>query len=256
MTTENAPDATSPVKPSVRVVDQPDAPPPRLGPETIDDFLVWAASVPVGEVDAVRRAIASAAASQRDELVDVLHRELWRLPVTDVSRHLVLLSTVGELRDPRSAARLAELVWFEPLVDERPGTTPGCTFEVDPTQMIQARAVEMLSYLATQEADRLTLRVALEHSSPAVRAAAIDAHLYNHGDSVEEADRLRSLVRSEDVVLVGVPRFTRDADPEELARSVREFYDRHPSERADDPRHGEEPEPRHPDTGEPPEGSA
>lgn len=256
MTTENAPDATSPAKPPVHVVDRPDLPPPRLGPETIDEFLVWAASVPVGEVDVVRRAIASAAASQRDELVDLLHRELWRLPVTDVSRHLVLLSTVGELRDARSAAGLADLVWFEPLVEERPGSTPGCSFEVSPTQMIQARAVEMLSYLATEEADRLTMRVALEHPSPAVRAAAIDAHLYNHGDSAEEADRLRSVVRSGDVVLVGVPRFTRDTDPEDLARSVREFYDRHPSERAEDPRHGDEPEPRHRETGTPAEGSA
>ena len=101
-------------------------------------------------------------------------------------------------------------------------------FEVHPAEILQARAVEMLAYIATDEARDATIRVIQDHPFAAVRAAAIDAHLYNQGDSAEEAERLRGMVRSEDVAFVGMPRFTAAVPREEFLDAVGEFYERHP----------------------------
>jgi hypothetical protein len=206
---------------------------PPLEADTLEEFLAWAAAVPVGAVESIKGNIAAARDRDDDALVEALSTELWRLPVDDVPRHMVLLATIGELRDPRLRELLSDFVWYSPLVHERLQERPdGCSFEARPDEMLQARAAEMLSYLTTDESDRDTLRVALEHPSMSVRAAAIDAHLYNHGDDEDEIERLRSTVRSEDAPLVGVPRFTRDGDPEEFERAVEDYYRRNPEQRA------------------------
>jgi hypothetical protein len=211
---------------------------PELRAEDLDDFLHWAAGVPTGQVALIRNQIASATGDQA--LVDRLVSELWRLPVTDVGRHLLLLSTIGELRDERVAPELARFVWYdEDSLATRPDSDqPGCGFEAHPAELLQARAVEMLSYLASEAGDDETLRVAAEHPRPGVRAAAIDAHLFNHDDAAEEVDRLRSRVRAEEAMLVGRPRFTRDTDPREFERAVLDFYERYPAQRgaAEQPR--------------------
>lgn len=218
---------------------------PDLTAETLDEFLAWAAAVPNGAVESIRGYIDAARERNDGRLIEALSTALWRLPITDVSRHMVLLATVGELRDARLVEALSDFVWYAPLVDERLNERPdGCSFEVRADEMLQARAAEMLSYLATEEADRNALRVALEHPSVSVRAAAIDAHLYNHGDSIEEIERLRSAVRSEDAALVGVPRFTRDGDTEEFERAVEEYYRRNPEQLPPEIHAGPKPEDR------------
>lgn len=203
---------------------------PTLTADTVDEFVQWAAGVPVGEVGVIRERIAASSGDQA--LFDRLIAELWSLPVADVGRHHILLSTLGELRDGRAARELARFVWHQDIV-ERPGPEieQGCGFEAHPAEVLQARAAEMLSYLSTEEADEETLRIATDHPRAGVRAAAIDAHLFNHDDSAEEVERLRSRVRSEDLPVVGVPRFTRDTDRQEFERAVLEFYEQHPEQR-------------------------
>lgn len=218
---------------------KPAAAPPRAGPAygeapaftagTVDEFLRWAAGVPVAEAAVIRQRIAAARGDQA--LLDRLIAELWSLPVTDVGRHHVLLSTLGELRDGRTVPDLARFVWHMDLVARPSADQEGCGFEAHPAEVLQARAAEMLSYLATEEAVDETLRIVAEHPRAGVRAAAIDAHLFNHDDSAEEMVRLRGRVRAEDVPFVGVPRFTRDSDPQQFERAVLEFYERHPEQR-------------------------
>ena len=43
---------------------------------------------------------------------------------------------------------------------------------------------------------------------------------------------MRGRVRSEDASLVGLPRFTRDANPREFERAVADFYTRNADRRA------------------------
>lgn len=107
----------------------------------------------------------------------------------------------------------------------------------------------MLSYLGTAEADEETLRVAVEHRSQGVRAAAIDAHLFNHADAPEEASRLRDQVRDTDTPLVGMPRFTRDTSRADFERAVEAYLEQYPSQRPPRPDlpsiDGPVPDPRH-----------
>lgn len=215
-----------------RIVEPPPdhdpAPAPDLGTDTIDEFLAWAGAVPVAATDRVRAQIASVRGDAG--ILDRLLEELWMLPVRDGARHYLLLSTIGELRDGRAATELARFIW-QP--DERIASVThvaeeGCDFGAGTAELLKARAVEMLSYLQTPEAVEATMRVAAEYPATAVRAAAIDAHLFNHEDAPGEMDRLRGSVRSADAPLVGLPRFTRETNPREFDRAITDFYARYP----------------------------
>lgn len=206
---------------------------PDLDAESIDDFLQWVGGVPGGAADVIRERIAVARGDST--VLDRLLEELWNLPVRDDARHYLLLSTIGELRDGRAGTELARFIW-QP--DERISSVEqevvedGCGFGPSAAELLKARAVEMLAYLGTSEAVEETLRVAADHDAPAVRAAAIDAHLFNHDDAAEEMERVRGRIRSDDAPLVGLPRFTRDVDPREFDRAMADFYTRHPDRRA------------------------
>jgi hypothetical protein len=225
-----ATDESYPKPGSTTTVRAPDG--PGLAGDTIDAFVTWAASVPVGDVQLIRDAVADARGD--DDVVERLLEAVMDLPVRDVGRHRVLLSTLGELGDPRAVEPLATFIWHATIVVPQQGGD-GCRFEASLGESLQARAVEMLSYLRTTEADEATLRVAAEHPSPGVRAAAIDAHLYNHDDDPAEASRMREHVRDADVPLVGLPRFTRNSTREDFERAVDAYYERYPTQRAPRP---------------------
>ena len=204
---------------------------PDLRADAIDEFLEWAGGVSTDDADVIRERIASA--QGEPTLLERLLEELWKLPVRDDTRHFLLISTIGELRDGRAAAELARFIW---LPDERISAlehemADGCGFGPNTAEVLKARAVEMLAYLGTSEAVEEALRVAADHPTPSVRAAAIDAHLYNHDDATDEIDRLRGRLRSSDAHLVGLPRFTRDANPQAFDRAITDFYVRHPDRR-------------------------
>lgn len=210
---------------------------PALTAQTVTAFLAWAASVPIGQVASIRERIAEA---EDPKLADALMEALDQRPIKDVGLYLLLLSTVGELRDPRTERALISLIWerehlfehSEPKPPERDDHEGSCdersvlSFE----SVVQSRAAEMLSYLGTATAKRATLEVAGKHHSSAVRFAAIDAHLYNHEDSPETADQLRQVVRPEDVKMVGLPRFSKDMDTSEFDARVAAFYGRYPED--------------------------
>lgn len=223
------PDVDDP--PAEHVDDLVRVPPPRLEADSLEDFLEWAASVPQGAIEDVRSAIAEAAARRDESLILALTDELERLPVEDISRHMVLLATIGELRDAGVADALEKLVWHRDLVYEPyVADAQGCSFEASSDLSLRVRAAEMLAYLGTEDAAERTLRIVADHDDVAVRAAAIDAYLYNHGDSDEALERVGSAVRADDVNLVGVPRFTRESDPQAFEAAVEEFYRQHPDQ--------------------------
>ena len=78
---------------------------------------------------------------------------------------------------------------------------------------MQARAVEMLSFLGTPESTWETLRVVMSHPSSVVRVAAIDAHLFNNGDADEAKNELREIVDSDDLPYVDMTRWGRASRP-------------------------------------------
>ena len=211
---------------------------PNLSTKTIDDFLEWAASVPVAEVEVIRGRIACVC--DDDRVLERLSEELWALPVRDVSRHRLLLSILGELKNPRAVRTLVKFIWHEGDIttrDDRERNRRPCSFEADGGDMLRARATEMLSHLGSQEAFDATIDIAVRHPNAFVRAAAIDAHMFNSGDSPEVAERLRKCVQPNDQWRVGLPRMTQDMDPDKFEKAVLAFYEQYPEERPQMPVH-------------------
>jgi hypothetical protein len=167
--------------------------------------------------------------------LDALLEALDESPVRDLGRHLLLLSTIGEIRDGRATERLQRFISrTEPIFSTSDDTDRAPAGDerslLDYQAVLQARAVEMLSYLDTPESRRATLRLAAEHPLRAVRAAAIDAHLYNSGDAPEAIRELLESVSADDATLVGLPRLIGGIDHAEFDRRVASFYARHPEE--------------------------
>lgn len=207
-------------------------PPVALTADRIDAFIEWVAAVPVGDAQTIRNAVAAARGD--DAVHTALIDALFLLPATDFGRHLLLLSVIGELRHPDAAAPLLRFLHLPgDAVIPKPQTTPTrgtFTSSLDYSAGLQARAAEMLAHLRTPEALAATLNAAAVHSSPAVRRAALDAYVYNHDDSPEAHDRARAAALPHEAKLVGLPRRTRDMDPEDFNRRVLAFYQQHPSE--------------------------
>src|SRR6188768_2220055 len=207
-------------------------PPVKLEPGTIESFVLWVAGTPMSKVQEVRDAIADARAD--DKVAGKLIATLFELPATDIGRHQMLLSIIGEMARPE---------FFEPLVRfiELPdddimryvGDAPPCgvcTTQIIPAALLKGRAVEMLAHLRTTEALEAVLGFASKHESRVVRLAALDAYTYNHDDNPESLARAAAAARPEEAKFVGLPRRTRDMDPEKFEASVDAFYKRYPEE--------------------------
>lgn len=210
-------------------------PPPRDA-ATTEAFLTWIATRPGDRAADVREAIA--AIREKAAVAAVLHGELLRLPCADVGRHLLLLATIGELRDRSSAAVLERFAWLrdEQVIRHPEPTTRRCSFAAG--GMLQARAAEMLAWVLRGKDDDAVLRLIRDHPSRAVRAAAIDGYLFQRGDAPEAVASLRGVVAEADRSLVGLPRFGVDTDRATFDRRVAEFEAAHPDEAPRPPRRG------------------
>jgi hypothetical protein len=203
--------------------------PPPKDPASVENFLQWVAGVPRGNVDEVRKAISEI--SERSAASAALHEQLFSLPCTDVGRHLLLLSTIGELREPSSIEALERFAWLddEHIFHAGQNAAHGpCDFPA--SGMLQARAAEMLAWVLQGQQDERVLRVIREHPLRPARAAAIDAYLFQRDDSPEAVEYLRRYVGDEDKALVGLPRRAAGGGREAFDRLADEHEARHPSE--------------------------
>jgi hypothetical protein len=205
-----------------------------LSVKTVNEFVEWVGSAAMADVEAVRRSIAEGC---DDEIVAMLGRELNALPITDTSRHNVLLSILGESRRESAIDPLERFTWN--IVDVLAPVEYGavlsiapyqvvCDFGIDVGRALRSRAVEMLTYIATSRAIEGAVRVIRQHPEAEVRRAAIDAYLFNHDDSPEATRSVTALARDEDREWVGIPRRTPDTNPEEFRERVARLTERPP----------------------------
>jgi hypothetical protein len=193
--------------------------------KNVDEFIDWAGSAPMSEVDALRAATAEGC---NDDVVAILGSELNTLPIIDRSRHSVLLSILGESRRETAVVPLERFIWN--IVDVLPPVeiTPVsmiphqvvCDFGIDFGHAFRARAVEMLTYIGTARAIEGAVRVIREHPEADVRRAAIDAYIYNHGDSPEAIREVSAFVCAEDREWIGIPRRTLETDEDDLRERI------------------------------------
>jgi len=198
-------------------------PPPR-DLESLSLLLDWIASAPRKALGQVREEIRRLEGQQ--EVVVLLHRSLLDLPVADPSRHLLLLSVLGELRAQASLDVLEQFVWLadRDVYGETGDSSAPCDFS--PAGALQARAAEMLVWVIGTDEDERVLRIIREHPSNSVRIAAIDAWLYQRDDSPDAAAVMNGLVRDGDEWAVGLPRWSADMDPQLFHRRVAELAER------------------------------
>jgi len=140
-----------------------------------------------------------------------------RLPVERFSERLIVVSVLGELRRPEALSRLQEVIWTPLPVTE---SVPEGLSTRDLEEMIQAKAVHGLAYLATSAADEAVREVIANHEALHVRVSAIDAYMWNHGDSRQTAQELFELLPAEMHLYVERPRFHRGMDPREFSRRL------------------------------------
>lgn len=222
----------------------PSPPVERLRLDSVEEFLHWVAAVPVSQSQLIRDQVALAAADEA--IVDALVEKLFQFPIWDFGRHLLLLSVLGEMRHSRAIEPLIRFLKLstETMLPTQPAEMQDVTGKerdatlLDGSTALQARAVEMLAFLGTPRALQETLKIAADHPSLSVRIAAIDAYLFNHGDSSESIERIQEGIHDCDRKYVGLPRRTRDMNVDEFDAQVLAFYERYPKEVAPVPRGG------------------
>jgi len=127
----------------------------------------------------VRKLIAAAAKSS--DVAEELCREIFEAQKSDHSRTLIMLSVLGETRNPEGEKCLTRFI-HQPFPTQ--GTmVNGEIIEQTSLGTLQGKAVDGLAYAGTETGDREVLWAAGAHSSRIVRAEAVNAYLWNHQDS-------------------------------------------------------------------------
>jgi hypothetical protein len=169
-------------------------------------FIDWAGGSAVSQREDVRRLIA--AASDNANIAAAFCDEAVRAADSDHSRALLTLSILGEMRSNVGEDCLTKLL-HRPLPDK--GTLAhGEIVEQTGLGMLQAKAVDGLAYRRTATADKEVLWAVAKHPSRIVRAEAIEAYLWNHGDSAEARATLRENIRPDEAIFLD--RFRREPE--------------------------------------------
>ena len=159
-----------------------------------------------------------ASLSQQPAAVEAMVRQYRQVPAEAIEQRLVVLGILGEMKRSDAMAHLREVVWASlPPADSQ---TEGLSAR-DLEEMVQVKAVQGLAYLATPQADAAVRKVIEDHEALHVRVSAIDAYMWNHGDSPATAAELYRLLPADLHPYVERPRFHRGMERAEFTRRLR-----------------------------------
>ncbi len=192
--------------------------------ENTRTFISWASLSAPSEREDARREIAAAASNP--EIVRSVIEDVRSSYQEDHGRALIGLAILGEMRGSDGERFFREFVRM-PL--PREGTVvEGEILEQTALATLQAKAVEGLAFLRTPEADAEVMRLAGEHESIIVRAEAISAYLWNHGDTDEARKALAPHVRPEERILLDRVRRVSGESAESFDGKLKAFLAAHP----------------------------
>ncbi|HZI12568.1 MAG TPA: hypothetical protein VE153_19450 [Myxococcus sp.] len=187
-------------------------------------FIDWAGMSVPDERETARREIAAAASNP--DIVRAVIDEARSAQKTDHSRALISLSILGEMRSEQGERFLREFIQ-QPLPTQ--GTVvEGDLIEATALAQLQAKAVAGLAYRRTRAADAEVMRLAGQHPSKIVRAEAISAYLWNHGDTDEARRALAPHVRKDERILLERVRRVSGESAESFNRKLEAFLRAHP----------------------------
>jgi hypothetical protein len=200
------------------------SPPPLASATDVSRFLDWAGASHVDEREDARKAIAAVA--DRKDILDALVKEVEGVQTTDHTRALLALALLGETRSPTAQEFFAEFA-------RRPLPAQGTVIEgeiIEQTRaaQLQAKAVDGLAYANTDSSNRIVTQIIAEHPSKIVRAEAINAYLWNHGDSDAARKFLSQYVRKDELILLDRVRRNTGETAESFNNKLAQFLKQHP----------------------------
>lgn len=217
-------------------------PPPLSGSgesarQSVRTFTDWAGFSTVDEAEDGRKVIESA--RNNADVVNALYGELVEAKKKDHSRALLVLAILGEMRSPYAEKLLRDFVHL-PL-PEKGTEVAGEIVEQTALASLQAQAIDGLAYLRSATADEEVLRAIGEHPSRIVRAEAIDAYLWNHGDSAEARAVAARYVRKAERIFLDRIRREEGESAEIFNRKLQVYLKRHPEVAPPEPRRSNPP---------------
>jgi hypothetical protein len=202
-------------------------------------FLDWAGAAQGDEQDDARRAFAAVAA--KEDVSAGLIDEVERVQRSDYTRALLALAILGEARNPKSLSYLEEFA-RRPL--PQTGTlADGEILEQVLQAQLEGKAVDGLAYANTERSNAAVMKIASGHPSRIVRAEAINAYLWNHGDSAEAKRTLAAIVRSDETIFVDRVRRAPGETAATFNLKLEAFLKTHPEVIAPKPELSSEPSP-------------
>lgn len=231
--------AAEPPEPPVLNITPPASTPLVFSAETLDAFIAWAGRSNDQDRELVRAYLHRAAPA--DWSLGQLYERFQKARAENFDGALVILSIIGELRNPKSIDLLQRIIW-EPQVEDEKLDDARLT-QRDTQEILQSKAVEGLAYLQSPESFKATLEIATKHPGQAVRSAAVDAFLFNAGDTEEARARLSKTLRREEQYMADRARKSATTDVDTFNKQLALFYDRYPEHIADKPEEPTKPEP-------------
>ena len=166
---------------------------------------------------------ALAVIKDQPQLVASLVAHYDTLPATEYALRVPLLGIIGEVQRPDAMSFLHKTIWT-PLPEPEP-LLEGPTRR-DLEEMVRVKAVQGMAYLRTPEAEKALIQVMQRHESNAVKIAAIDAYMWNHGGTDEAAQSLYQVLHPDLHKFVQQPRFHRGIDRERFNQQLQAWHDR------------------------------
>lgn len=210
----------------------PTQPPVPLSVSTVDKFAFWVLTMNSTQVDDVTAQIALVAAD--DSVVDAVAGRLSFRNPGSVGHQLVYLSVLGQMKNPRAITPLHDYVYSTDCpvleqINQEHSQSLNTSF-LDTCAMLKSHAISMVSFINTQIAQQVVLQAVADHPSKAVRIAAMDAFLYNAGDSTAAFALVNSHAQPADRIFIGLPRLDPSTSLKEFDQRVVQFYRDHPDQ--------------------------
>ncbi len=210
-----------------------------LQASTVEKFVDGVSSMPSSQVGEVKEQIGLVKSDPK--VVDAVAGKLSFRNLGSYGRQLIYLSILGEMKNERALGPLRDYLNSPecPVFEERAAIrrVPSApkTSIFDTCAGLKAAAVNMIAYINSPAAKVVVLKALSDHASRTVRLSAMNAYLYNNGDSAEAIATARQHAKPEEAKFVGLPRLSSDTDPKDFATRLARFYTEHPEERPPQP---------------------
>jgi hypothetical protein len=219
-----------------------DAPPlggkSKEGRAAVEAFLDWASASVPEERDDARQALAE---MREDKVVaSTLCRIAKKSSGSDGTRAMVAYALLGELRSEKGLRCLRSLVVRKAPTHGPVEAESGMPFAQLAWEQLQAKGVEGMAYHGSDEADAMVLDVVASHPSRSVRAAAIDAWLWNHGDGEEARLALLQVIDPKDSIFLDRVRREEGESAASFDAKLATFLALHPELQAPEPEETDE----------------